>query len=165
MDIGWAVGLLLLLHACCIDTHRLLHKNHRKQILTIAGFFNLSRGNGVVSKESGFRAEGIIPAVRLAVRHINRHPDILPRHKLKVNVSDTQGYNYDITKILTMAKTTYYSHLCKDLSSPHAKLFDQTVTLQSRYLPAVGRFLPPDPGSVVYGVDKDDVMRVAIAMI
>ena len=93
MDISWIGLLVLLLCTCSVDSNRLLHKSPRRQIkkvLWIAGFFNLSRGDGVLSNGSGFEAAGIIPAVKLAIKHINHHPGILHGYKLKVKITDTQ---------------------------------------------------------------------------
>lgn len=91
--------LLAVFYTSCVRNGTIsLHQRHKKkQVLLIAGFFNLSKkrlDNSMMQdtmwREPGFGGEGIVPAVKFAVHHINGNPSILPGFKLKVKFLNSQ---------------------------------------------------------------------------
>ena len=57
----------------------------RRKVLHLAGLFPLSVGNV---------GRGVLPAVELAMRHVNNHSSILPGYKLEMAWNDTQVRQY-----------------------------------------------------------------------
>ena len=60
-----------------------------KQKIHIAGLFPMSG-----SDKGGSIGRGVLPAVRLALNHVNKHPYILPNHQLELIHNDTKVRTY-----------------------------------------------------------------------
>ncbi len=100
------VGNLLLWHQCMGAKGN--NRSHRT-LLHIAGLFPMSRHKGV--DQVGI---GVLPAVKLAMEHINNDHSILPKHKLNMVWNDTQVSKYDyvlcllLKNILILFRMTVY---------------------------------------------------------
>ena len=57
---------------------------HQRRDVYLAGFFPTSPGMAESSV-----GQGVMPAVRLALAHVNQSPQILPRHKLHMHWNNT----------------------------------------------------------------------------
>jgi hypothetical protein len=76
---------VLLLLVMLLGLGIALHNNHRTDIY-FAAFFPLTPAG----TPEGKIGHGVMPAVRLAIKHINQSPNILKGYKLHMYWNDTQ---------------------------------------------------------------------------
>lgn len=55
----------------------------------IGGLFPLSRKSNDIDKDNNKIGVGILPAVELALEHVNNHKDILNRQMLRITYNDS----------------------------------------------------------------------------
>ena len=79
---GWCV---LLSAISIVKTVRSIHTyRHNKHDVHFAGFFPTSLGYLETSI-----GQGVLPAVKLAIRHVNQSPNVLPRNKIRMHWNNT----------------------------------------------------------------------------
>ena len=88
----WTI-LIILVEAILppvTSTGNMFKRSSQTRYLHIAGLFPVTADS--VEGEIG---QGVMPAVELALQHVNAHPDILPGYNLNIIWNDTQvKYNY-----------------------------------------------------------------------
>ncbi len=88
----WAI-LIILVETILFpvkSSGNIFKRSGQTKYLHIAGLFPVTADS--VEGEIG---QGVMPAVELALQHVNAHPDILPGYDLNIIWDDTQvKYNY-----------------------------------------------------------------------
>ena len=102
--IGGLLHLLLLSHALATreeggsfgdEEHPRRHRHHRHDV-HLAGFFPTSSSRGHQMARIG---QGVMPAVKLALRDVNRSPDILTNIHLRMHWNNTAVSRLSLVKL------------------------------------------------------------------
>ena len=94
------------------------HRHHQHDIY-IAGFFPTTPG-----RPGSAVGQGVMPAVKLALHDVNRSPDILPNHHLRMHWNNTA-----VRKSALCHGLAQYQHFLPDLID--GKIVTVTVTVQA----------------------------------
>ena len=93
-ELGWIPLLLHTINLVAVLPAGERSYRHNKHDVHFAGFFPTS--HGYLETSIG---QGVMPAVKLAIRHVNRSPHVLPHHRIRMHWNNTavsqsiyQGY-------------------------------------------------------------------------
>ena len=89
-----------------LEIHPNRHRHHHHDIY-IAGFFPTSPG-----KPGAGIGQGVMPAVSLALQDVNRSPDILPNHHLRMHWNNTAVRKSALCRVTAHSQ---YQHFLTDL--------------------------------------------------
>ena len=110
--LSWSSLAPLSLATHLLDGHQIGHQihpnrhRHHQHDIYIAGFFPTSPGH-----PGSAVGQGVMPAVKLALHDVNRSPDILPNHHLRMHWNNTAVRTSALCHVMAPSRLRCGAHL------------------------------------------------------